>query len=433
MSTLKSTVRASGLPATSVLVLALGGCFGSTSYFSSTIEGRNVSLAAFDADRSSQDSRTLTHSIAETAPGPIRVLNLAGPVELIASDGDGVEVEARVHADAGSAVETDTLLESIAWTTIVDHNGRTWHCLNLHDRDHAMHYPGLRSGIVTVDDEQMQARIVARRSITAPTLFSELTVACPAETPVIVRTVVGDVRGDALEARLTADTCWGNVVISSHVGELAVDTGSGDIEIGSVEGRLEADTGSGDIAIGSVEGQLEADTGSGHIIVDRLAGQAVLDTGSGDIRLASVEAAHVMADTGSGSVEVRNGSVDSADLDTGSGNISVVDVDFATCVADTGSGNITIDTPMARADRIDADTGSGNVTIYAGPDASFRLDTSMGSGRLRVGFDDAELIWRGRELVGAMRGDRRTWIRVDTGSGSCRVSPRRSTPPGGAP
>jgi DUF4097 and DUF4098 domain-containing protein YvlB len=73
-----------------------------------------------------------------------------------------------------------------------------------------------------------------------------------------------------------------------------------------------------------------------------------------------------------------------------------------------------------------ADTGSGDVEIYGGPDADFRLTADQGSGDLRVGYDDAKLQYedsRHRKVVGATRGDGRTRIEIDTGSGDAVVAP----------
>jgi hypothetical protein len=65
------------------------------------------------------------------------------------------------------------------------------------------------------------------------------------------------------------------------------------------------------------------------------------------------------------------------------------------------------------------------VEIVAGPDASFRVVADQGSGELSVGYSDARLEHRGRKVVGAARGDERTRIVIDTGSGDARIAPAR--------
>jgi hypothetical protein len=63
------------------------------------------------------------------------------------------------------------------------------------------------------------------------------------------------------------------------------------------------------------------------------------------------------------------------------------------------------------------------VEIYGGPDASFRVTADQGSGELEVGYSDAKLEIEDRKVVGATRGDGRTRILIDTGSGDAVVSP----------
>jgi len=70
------------------------------------------------------------------------------------------------------------------------------------------------------------------------------------------------------------------------------------------------------------------------------------------------------------------------------------------------------------------DTGSGDVRVLGGPGASFDLEASQGSGDLLVGYHDAQLRKDGRKVVGARRGDGRTKIRCETGSGDCEIGPK---------
>jgi hypothetical protein len=65
------------------------------------------------------------------------------------------------------------------------------------------------------------------------------------------------------------------------------------------------------------------------------------------------------------------------------------------------------------------------VEIHAGPNASFDIDSDQGSGDLTVGYADAQLRKDGKKVVGAKRGDGKTVIRVETGSGDCSITPRQ--------
>jgi hypothetical protein len=64
------------------------------------------------------------------------------------------------------------------------------------------------------------------------------------------------------------------------------------------------------------------------------------------------------------------------------------------------------------------------VRVLAGPAASFDMEASQGSGEVIVGYRDAQLRRDGRKVVGAVRGNGRTKILCDTGSGDCEIGPR---------
>ena len=82
----------------------------------------------------------------------------------------------------------------------------------------------------------------------------------------------------------------------------------------------------------------------------------------------------------------------------------------------------TID-PATGGGTLRLDTGSGNVTITGGANATFAITASQGSGDLIVGYADATLRKDGRKVVGAERGDARTTIVCETGSGDCEIRP----------
>ena len=130
--------------------------------------------------------------------------------------------------------------------------------------------------------------------------------------------------------------------------------------------------------------------------------------------------------TGSGDVTVREGEVNTVVAGTGSGGVRVLGVDLEDLTAETGSGDVVVRSSLARARRVLASTGSGDIDIHAGPNASFNLKASQGSGDLSVGYSDAVLRKAGRsdKVIGAKRGDGRTEITVETGSGDCSISPR---------
>jgi DUF4097 and DUF4098 domain-containing protein YvlB len=277
--------------------------------------------------------------------------------------------------------------------------------IDVADGPSRIHHPALINGEVTIEEHALSRTVASSPGPSTPTLFAELQIACPPQTPLAARILVGHVHSGAMEGRLRLDTAWGDVEIGSFEGELVVDTMSGSIELDEIEGTLTADTGSGEVRIG------------------RLRGQAVVDTGSGDVVVERADAERLEADTGSGDVIVRSGRIENMLADTSSGDISLSDVDFETFTGDAGSGDITIDGSLARARDVRADTASGDVAITTHADASFRLIADVGSGNVEVRFDDARLHLDDREIIGAVRGDGHTRIIVDTASGDCVIGP----------
>ena len=127
-------------------------------------------------------------------------------------------------------------------------------------------------------------------------------------------------------------------------------------------------------------------------------------TGSGDVRLHGVEARQVDADTGSGEVRIEEGLADEVEVDT-------------------GSGDVAIQADGSRLRRVKADTGSGSVRLRLGPDAGFEAHADLGSGDIVSRYPDAQPIVKQREVIGYRRGDGRTRIDVDTGSGDLVLEP----------
>ena len=364
------------------------------------------------------ESRTFTESFP--ADRAVRLANLAGTVDLLPGSGDRVRVEATVYAEGDSAAETRRLLDGMGWRESRHVLGEAGWALSYPIDDYrGFAYPGSGRGIgttlfgwlsssrSTIRYEGERVRVVGRRSGSFPILYADLKVTMPAGAELVIRNGVGTVEGGDLD------------------GDLVVDTGSGDVRLASFSGDLLVDTGSGDVDLGPVDGSLSVDTGSGDVDVQRLGGEATVDTGSGHIRLRDVDSDRLHLDTGSGDIEVLGGRAGNAVADTGSGDIRFEGVEVVRFEGDTGSGDVDLMGSLARAEKVVIDTGSGDVTIYGGPSASFELTTDLGSGDLTVRYDDAELRREDRELVGARRGDGRTRIHVDTGSGDCVISPGR--------
>ena len=355
-----------------------------------------VVLVALPAAAAEQ-TRTLKQTFEADGTGGVRLANLAGEVKLVAGSGDAVEVVATIHADGGSAGETRALLEGMKWVRNRGKDGGGWALAYPVDRHDHFRYPGRgESGVLGfLNNFNTNTTYLGERvsvsSERGVLLYADLVITYPARIPLAVKQVVGEVGGGDL------------------YGTLRVDTGSGDVRLGAFNGGLVVDTGSGDIDVASFRG-----------------GKGVFDTGSGDVEVSRVDAEEVVADTGSGDVAIRRGRVAKLSADTGSGDVEIDGVAVVEAELDTGSGDVTLRGSLADATRIVADTGSGDVEIYGGPDAQFRVSADQGSGDLRVGYDDARLEYessRRRKVVGAERGDGRTRIEIDTGSGDAVVAP----------
>lgn len=366
-----------------------------------------------------------TRAFRQTFPaqkGEIRIANLAGRVELVRAPGNQMIVETVVHAAGDTENETRRLLDGMKWVKGTDGEGREEILLTYPVDDYrGFAYP--RSGQEQDDLPDWlswlegaghtsaryrgeRVRIYGKPRADVPVLYANLKIAMPAGGDLVVRNVVGAVRGGQLE------------------GKLGVDTGSGDIEIVAHVGQLTLDTGSGDVTVGAATGETRIDTGSGDVVVRKLVGNGLVDTGSGDVTVENVSAGKLSVDTGSGDVTVRNGMVSHVLADTGSGSVEVVGVELEELDAETGSGDVMVRSSLAQAKRLTAGTGSGDVTIYGGPDASFDIESSQGSGELLVRYGDAEIRKEGKKVVGARRGNGQTVIRVETGSGDCVITPR---------
>ncbi|MGH9361272.1 MAG: DUF4097 family beta strand repeat-containing protein [Thermoanaerobaculia bacterium] len=377
-----------------------------------------VCLLAAGATAAAAETTTkgFRRAFPSAAGRPLRLANLAGRIELVPIKGREVVVETTVHAEGRDAAETRKLLDGMQWVKEHDKKGREEWVLTypVDDYDgfayprsgHELKIFGIDFGHTSTTYRGERVRIYSSRRSSAPVLYANLRIGMPQDGHLAVRNVVGGVRGGSLQ------------------GNLVVDTGSGDVQLAAFAGALVVDTGSGDVTLGGTRGETTVDTGSGDVTVQQWVGNGSVDTGSGDVSIAQVKAGRLSVDTGSGDVIVRGGAVATLSADTGSGSIRVLDVELEDLVADTGSGDVTVESSLAQARSIHVDTGSGDVRVLAGPAASFEMTADQGSGEVHVGYGDAELRKDGRKVVGARRGDGRTKIRCETGSGDCSIGPK---------
>ncbi|HEX4965482.1 MAG TPA: DUF4097 family beta strand repeat-containing protein [Thermoanaerobaculia bacterium] len=376
--------------------------------------------AALHADEQTR----AVHQAFPAGAAEVRLANLAGRIEIVPGKGGEVVVDATVHGDAGSAAETQRILAQMKWVKSHDKKGREEWALSYpvekyrsyayprtKEKDGGSELPAFLSfldvGSQTVTTYRGErVHVYAKKRSSAPVLYADLRIILPAGSNVAVRNAVGAINGGDLD------------------GTLAIDTGSGKVQIASHSGQLAVDTGSGDVILGAAKGETTIATGSGDVVVRRLVGNGTMTTGSGNVTVSQLSAGKLSIETGSGDVTVQDGVANRVIADTGSGGVKVLSVELEELAAQTGSGDVTVQSSLAKTRKVKAETGSGDIVIKAGPNASFDVDSDQGSGDLIVNYADATLRKAGRKVVGAKRGDGRTAIHVETGSGDCTIGPK---------
>jgi DUF4097 and DUF4098 domain-containing protein YvlB len=386
--------------------------------FSAALALAGVAAAYADAPQ----ARLVRESFPVAAGQTLRLANLAGRVDLVPGSGPQVVVEATVHAEGDSAAETQKLLAGMKWVKSHDSKGREEMALSYPVETYrGFHFPrrnqetsDLPSFLSFLSDaghsstvyRGERVRIYPRRRSGVPTLYADLKISVPSGAGLAVRNILGAVRGEDLS------------------GNVEVDTGSGDVRFGVFSGNLKIETGSGDVRLGAARGETAVQTGSGDIAVGNLVGNGSFGTGSGDVVIDQAAAGKLSLDTGSGNVTIKAGTVAKIVAKTGSGDVKMSHVELEELVADTGSGNVTLQSSLAQARQVKIGTGSGDIQINAGAQAAFDVVSDQGSGDLRVGYADATLRKHGDKVVGARRGDGRTHIHIETGSGDCSIVPK---------
>jgi hypothetical protein len=340
--------------------------------------------------QAAESTRTLNLALSGDPTRPFAVENLVGTMRVVPGSGDSVSAVASVHA------ENEALAASIRFEQVTGEHGvptlrvrypvdryQTYRSPSskghggllgfLLDGSSDVRYDGTRvhvsggSGVLVYADVEVQ---LPRKAVDGRFLNR-----------------VGPLEGREITGKLWFDTSSGDVTLRRIEGDAVVDTGSGDVDASGIEGSFRCDTGSGDCSVDSFKG-------------DRLS----CDTGSGEVRLHGVEARQVDIDTGSGGVRLEEASADEIQVDT-------------------GSGNVAIQADGSRLRRVKADTGSGSVRLRLGPEAAFEARASVGSGDIVSRYPDAQPIVKQREVIGYRRGDGRTRIDVDTGSGDLVLDP----------
>jgi hypothetical protein len=324
-----------------------------------------------------ESTKTLRGEISVS--GPFAVENLAGHMTVVAGDGDSVVAIVTVHAEDAALADT-VRIERVSGEKGVP----TLRVVYPVDEYRRFQFPSAGSAEVRYAGRRVE---VSRHS--GVLLWAEVEVRVP---------------------RRKVEATFRNV--------------AGSLEAEGIEGTILLDASNGQVTARKLSGRITADTGSGNVRATDVMGDLICDTGSGNVAVTAFEGAELSCDTGSGTVQVTGVKAKRVKADTGSGGVRVSGADIEELLIDTGSGDVETEVTGSRLRRVVADTGSGSVRFRLPEDASFVIHTDQGSGDLSCRFADARPIVEKREVVGYRRGDEKTRIDVDTGSGSVTIGPR---------
>lgn len=223
-------------------------------------------------------------------------------------------------------------------------------------------------------------------------------------------------RGEGLEAHA-------DLTVTVPAGRsLSLNLGVGNVEVSNVEGELSVDTHSGEVRARGTSGELDVDTGSGSVRVTDARGSVGIDTGSGRVTVQGFDGEDLSVDTGSGRVEASDVRARDVNVDTGSGAIELSRISARELLTDTGSGSIRLDL-TSDVESLEADTGSGSVTLGVPDDFGAVVRIESGSGGYQIDLPMQIRRSEASEVSGQI-GDGQGRVRIDTGSGSVRVTRR---------
>jgi putative adhesin len=350
-----------------------------------------LALAAAVTAASAETTRTLRAELSADAIGHFAVENLAGTMRIVPSAGRTVVAVATVHA------ESDALAGSMKFEQVAGRQGvPTLRVVYPLDEEKTIRYPG----------RAKEGRLLER-------MFGGSSTSTEYDGH---KVKVSETSGVLLYADV-------DVQVPRHLDNAVFRDLVGFLEGNDLEGRILFDTGSGDVTLASVKGDIKVDTGSGDVKVTDAAGSFSCATGSGDCDLTGFSGDTLHCDVGSGDVTLRKTAAHRLDIDTGSGNVRVTEGDIEEFVTATGSGDVRLENHGRRLVRVKADTGSGDVVLRLAPDATFEALADQGSGDIMMRYKDAQPIVRHKEVIGYRRGEARTKIDVDTGSGDLTIEP----------
>jgi len=283
-------------------------------------------------DRETQTER-INKTLAIGADGELDVSNIAGDIRVTRSSGANAIIEVVKTARAATADEARAML-ALVTVDIAERGTRA---------EVRARYP---------DSDAMRSR--GRQNINVDVAY---TIAAPANTRLIAKSISGNVSVRDIAGSLTLETISGNVQLANAGRVASAKSISGNVEL--------ADT--------RIEGALEASTISGE-------------------------------------VRMRKVSARSLTMSSVSGNLLLQDIDAERVNGQSISGEVTFSGDLAPNGRYDLTAHSGNIRIAVGTATGFQVEASSFSGSIS---SDLPLT-----LQGGQGGRRQRSLRGTYGNGS---------------
>lgn len=348
---------------------------------------------------------TKTESFSSSEIRSLRLLNLAGKVDIEGVSGKEISIQAQLTGTGDDKVEAQRNAGLLSLK--LEKRGDMVEIVTVYpveEYDTYVYDAGER-GNYNSTTRYLGKEVEVRSGGRGLEVHADYRIRVPAGVEVVFYNKVGRVAANNVQGDLLLDTASGDIEVKGGKGEVGADTGSGVVMISGHEGDVKADTGSGYVEVRDNKGGVKADTGSGGVDLIGIQGNVEIDTGSGGVRLDTING-DVVIDTGSGGV-------------TGRGLTGVKELEI-----DTGSGSVELEGDLSQIEDMMIDTGSGGVRLRTDKTLNMRLTVSAGSGGVRVELPEMRNVRSSRGEFEAEIGNAKGRGVIDTGSGGVRITTR---------
>ncbi len=258
-----------------------------------------------------RESKEINHVFPAGNFTSVKVKALAGYLEVIGSDTDTIELNARACTDEVGyldqmTVDVDDTTDELTLAVVIPYKDKKWYAdyaymdlevklprdLATHLRDSSGEINASNATITRIDDSS--------GDIHTSSLLGDL----------IIKDSSGNITLRKLDGNLTIHDSSGRISVSDITGDVTIPRdSSGDIKIDSVSGLVlvERDS-SGDIEIENVKESVTIDSdGSGGIRISEVDGSVSIGRdGSGTVRVSYVQGDFHLDSKGSGNIRTKN-------------------------------------------------------------------------------------------------------------------------------